>query len=218
MVALGRHVEHDPRSRAYPARRVARPHSVVWAHKAPVLDQLELGSCTGHALAQCLNTTKFTRSRPRRRYLDHAAALDLYSVATGLDNVAGTWPPIDSGSTGLGVAKAGVRLGYLTAYEHAFGFDHFAAAISLSPVIVGTSWYSSMFEPTSSGWVSPRGEVVGGHEYVALGINYRENYVRLLNSWSDTWGVRGHFRMTFGDFAELLQQDGDVTVPIGRTP
>lgn len=217
MVALGRRIEHDPQSKQYPARRATRPRTVVWDHKAPVLDQGDLGSCTGNALAQCLNTTKFVRSRPQRRYLDESYARLLYAKATALDDIPGQWPANDTGSSGLAVAKAGVALGYLARYEHAFGFDHFAAAIALQPVIVGTNWYDDMFDPDSRGWVHPTGGMAGGHEYLAIGINHRERYVRFINSWSDQWGVRGHFRMTFDDFASLLSEDGDVTVPIGRT-
>lgn len=217
MVALGRLVEHDPRSRAYPARRVVRPKSVLWTHRAPVLDQGDLGSCTGNALAQCLNATKFAASRPRRRYLDEQYARLLYAKATVLDTFPGQWPTQDTGSSGLAVAKAGVQLGYLTSYEHAFGFDHFAAALALQPVIIGTNWYSGMFDPDSDGFVTPTGQLAGGHEYLALGINHRERYVTFLNSWSDSWGREGRFRMTFDDFAALLDEDGDVTVPVGKS-
>jgi hypothetical protein len=216
MVALGRHVEHDPRSRQYPARKATQPRSVLWTHRAPVLDQGDLGSCTGNALAQCLNTTKFVQSRPGRRYLDEQYARLLYAKATVLDTFPGAWPPTDTGSSGLGVAKAGVALGYLTRYEHAFGFDHFAAALTLQPVIVGTNWYSTMFDTDSDGFVSPAGQLAGGHEYLALGINHRERYVTFLNSWSDGWGVKGKFRMTLDDFTALLDEDGDVTVPVGK--
>lgn len=215
MVALGRHVEHDPRSRQYAARRAVQPRSVLWTHRAPVLDQGSLGSCTGNALAQCLNTTKFVESRPRRRYLDEQMARLLYSKATALDNFPGQWPTQDTGSSGLGVAKAGVQLGYLSGYDHAFGFDHFAATLALQPVIVGTNWYSGMFDPASTGFVTPTGQLVGGHEYLALGINQPGRYITFLNSWSDGWGLKGRFRMAFDDFAALLNEQGDVTVPIG---
>lgn len=216
MVALGRLLEHDPRSRDYPARRVAQPRSVLWRHTAPVLDQGSLGSCTGNALAQCLNTTKFAKSRPLHRYLDEQVARLLYSKATALDSFPGQWPTQDTGSSGLGVAKAGVQLGYLSGYDHAFGFDHFAAALALSPVIVGTAWYSGMFDPGTDGYVAPTGQLVGGHEYLVLGINQRGRYVTFLNSWSDTWGVKGRFRLHVDDFAALLDEQGDCTVPIGK--
>lgn len=220
MVALGRLVEHDPRSKLYPARQAVRPRTVLWDHHAPVLDQGDLGGCTGFALAQCLNTAKFASSRPkrlgRRYYLNDKYAQMMYARATQLDDIEGTWPPTDTGSSGLAVCKAGVQLGYLAAYQHAFGFVHFAQAITLQPVIVGTWWYDAMYYPDAYGFVKPVGENVGGHEYLALGINYADQYVTCLNSWSASWGDRGRFRLTFTDFAALLQDDGDVTVPIGK--
>lgn len=213
---LGRHVEHDPKSREYPARRAVKPKSVLWTHTAPVLDQGDLGSCTGNALAQCLNTAHFSASRPKRKYLDEQYARLLYAKATVLDDIPGAWPPTDSGSSGLGVAKAGVALGYLSAYTHAFGFGHFTAALQLQPVIVGTNWYNDMFTPGKDGTVQPTGDVAGGHEYLALGINYPRKLICFLNSWSDQWGRKGRFFMRFDDFQQLLDDQGDVTVPIGK--
>lgn len=216
MVALGRRVNHDPRSWEFPARRAAQPRSVLWAHDAPVLDQLSLGACTGFALTQCLNTARMSQARKQRRYLTAETAVDLYSLATRYDDYEGQYPPDDFGSSGLGVAKAGVHLGFLSGYRHAFGFEHFAAALAVQPVIVGTSWYSGMFDPNKAGVVKPRGALAGGHEYLVLGINYRNGFVTGLNSWGPRWGDRGRFRLTFDDFAELLAEDGDVTVPIGK--
>jgi hypothetical protein len=39
MVALGRRLHHDPRSRRFPAPRAATVKSVLWTHNAPVLDR-----------------------------------------------------------------------------------------------------------------------------------------------------------------------------------
>jgi hypothetical protein len=49
---LGRHVEHDPRSRAYAVSEDLLPgsySSAVHQVRIPVLDQGDLGSCTGNA-------------------------------------------------------------------------------------------------------------------------------------------------------------------------
>lgn len=213
---LGRRIEHDPRSREYPARRAAgKPQSVLWPHLAPVLDQGDTSSCTGHALAQCLNTASFRRSRTR--YLNHDNAMRLYALATQADGIPdNTYPPTDDGSTGLGVAKAGVKLGYLSRYDHAFGFDHFLEAIQLQPVIVGTTWTDDMFEPDARGYIYPTGDIAGGHEYLILGAQMRWGYVTILNSWASWWGLKGRARIRFDDFRRLLDEDGDVTVPIGR--
>lgn len=213
---LGRVVEHDERSRNHPARRATQPRTVLWPHTAPVLDQGDLGMCTGAALAQCLNTTRFRGSRPRGRYLDILAARALYSKATAADDIPGQWPPTDTGSSGLAVCKAGVAAGYLTAYHHAFGFQHFTEAIALSPVIAGTAWYDAMFTPDTDGFIRPAGQIAGGHEYAVLGINHRGRYITILNSWGPGWGRNGRARIRFDDFAQLLADDGDCTVPIGR--
>ncbi|MEV5953720.1 hypothetical protein AB0M11_08075, partial [Streptomyces sp. NPDC051987] len=49
---LGRHIEHDPRSRAYALSEDLLPStytSAVHTVRIPVLDQGSLGSCTGNA-------------------------------------------------------------------------------------------------------------------------------------------------------------------------
>lgn len=52
---LGRVVEHDPRSRAYPARATAAHVPFVsrrWRHVGPVLDQGQIGADMGALLAR----------------------------------------------------------------------------------------------------------------------------------------------------------------------
>lgn len=213
---LGRIVDHDERSRLYQAAKAHAQRSVLWGHHGPILDQGDLGSCTGNAAAQLLNTDYFAASRPETSYLTERDALKIYELGTTLDNVPGAYPPDDTGSTGIAVAKAGVKLGYFTGYKHAFGFAHFCAALQLQPVIVGTEWTDGMFNPTAKGFVKPTGAVAGGHEYLALGVDYATKTLTFLNSWSSAWGLQGRFHMTFAAFTTLLINQGDVTVPVTR--
>ncbi|OLT33689.1 hypothetical protein BJF84_21375 [Rhodococcus sp. CUA-806] len=136
-------------------------------------------------------------------------------MATQLDDIPGAYPPIDSGSSGLAVCKAGVAQGYLASYRHAFGFDQFLHAIQSGPVLVGTDWFTGMEEPGGDFFIRPDGELVGGHEYLALGANLTARYVTILNSWSADWGSGGRARISFDDFKTLLAREGDVTVPVG---
>lgn len=189
-----------------------QPRTVMWSQRAPVLDQGDIGGCTGFALSQCLNTTFFAGSRPRRRYLNHDDAVRLYSLATTADDIPGSYPPEDTGSTALGVCKAGVAQHYLSGYRHTFSWQHFAEAIALSPVIAGINWYETMFDVDTKWFIRPEGEIVGGHEIAVIG--YTTGYVTILNSWGN-WGHNGRARITCEDFARLLDEDGDVTVPIG---
>jgi hypothetical protein len=217
--ALGRHVEHDERSREYPARvTAAKPKTVLWSHQAPVLDQGDLGSCTGNALAQWLNTNyaqaALGEAGHRTGYLIEDNAVELYSAATKLDSISGSYPPDDTGSSGLAVCKAGRKLGYLDAYHHAFGLDALLLALQHSPVIVGTEWTKNMFDPNTAGVIRPTGPVEGGHEYLVLGGDIEHQRLTILNSWSDSWGRDGRAYISFRDFGMLLANQGDVTVPI----
>lgn len=213
---LGRVVEHDERSRMYQATLAHAQRSVLWGHHAPVLDQGELGSCTGNAMAQLLNTDPFAKSRGavRAGYLNEQDALKLYHDATVLDGFPGTYPPDDTGSSGLGVAKAAKKEGYITGYKHAFGLTHFLSALQVQPIIVGTDWTNGMFKPNKKGFVKPTGSVAGGHEYLALGVDYATQTITFLNSWSSSWGQQGRFFMTFASFGDLLGSQGDATAPV----
>ena len=212
MPGFGRLVEHDERSRAFGAARAPVEQSVLHGHSAPVLDQGDSSSCTGHALAQCINTDPFARCR--QNYLTSEHAWDLYSLATRLDSFKWTYPPDDRGSSGLAVAKAGWRRGYLARYAHAFGFESFCRVLQTQPVIVGTPWFKGMNKPGANGFVSLTGANEGGHEYLALGIDYSEKSITFLNSWGADWGVNGRFKVRFEDFAKLLKARGDVVVPV----
>jgi hypothetical protein len=215
--ALGRHVEHDERSRNFAAMVPAvKPKTVLWAHSAPVLDQGQLGSCTGNALAQWLNTdyARMHEFDGLRAPLTEAAAVELYSAATRIDNVPGHYPPVDTGSSGLAVCKAGVRAKYLTAYRWVFAFNALLLALQTSPVITGTGWYTDMFTPDRNNIIRPTGDLQGGHEYLILGADLERERLTILNSWGPGWGRNGRAFISFTSFGRLLRDHGDVTVPI----
>lgn len=214
---LGRHVEHDPRSWGYQAPKAGvAADSRIHEHFGRVLNQGELGSCTGNAGAQSLMVEPL---RQRHRTVsEKKVAIPLYSRATVIDGFDGEYPPDDSGSSGLAVCKAMVEAGYISRYEWAFGIDHARAALSYGPLMVGTAWYEAMFEPDGQGYVSIGGQIAGGHEYVCLG--YVGEMYLFLNSWGREWGVAGPsdtggcFWMSHATFGALLEDQGDVVQPI----
>lgn len=228
--ALGRHIDHDSRSRDFVFQIPARVTevSVLWPHNTPVLDQGQVGSCTGNAMAQLLNCRLFASCRGNKLSLTEADALKLYSLATHLDGFGPQqyYPPNDDGSSGLGVAKAAVQLGYVDTYLHAFTFQQVKAAIQTQPLITGTSWTNPMFHPDpATGFITvgPLNDqtVVGGHEYLIQGIDYEKEAVIMLNSWGTGWGgyaglKPGQARISFSDYQSLLSDSGDVVVPHGK--
>jgi len=206
---LGRLLRHDEQSKNYPARAADSLRTVWHRRYGRVLDQGQVGSCTGNAAVTNLMTAPLHKTG---RALHEADAIAVYSLATEIDDMNGSYPPDDTGSSGLAAAKACVRKGYATGYDHAFGLDHCLAALVLSPVMVGTNWYESMFTPAADGTLTVAGKVAGGHEYALTGIDVRRQRVRVNNSWGSSWGVRGCAWLSFTDLGRLLAEQGDVTV------
>ncbi|MGZ4663575.1 MAG: hypothetical protein ACXV5Q_00615 [Frankiaceae bacterium] len=208
---LGRHVEHDARSRLYPAPTGVDVKSVRWQRRSPIFDQGNVGSCTGNAAAGWLAT-----DNARRKGWDNITediAVAIYSKATHLDRIKGYYPKDDTGSSGLAAAKAMRALGFTAdAYRHAFGLEHALQALQSGPVLVGIAWRASCDSPDANGLVHYTGPVRGGHEILADEVDTERKLVGFTNSWSDRWGASGRFYMTFSDFAAALAQRGDVTV------
>jgi hypothetical protein len=211
MFALGRNVNHDERSRNFPAPTIQVIQTVKHRRYGDILDQGQVGSCTGNALAGAINTAPL---RLPGRVMHEKDALRFYSLGTALDNYPGSYPPDDTGCDGLSVCKAGVQLGYLSSYTHAFGFDHLLGALMLSPVIIGINWYEGFYNPSSTGFVDFSGSVAGGHEIEVLGYDAKARFFTLANSWGKGWGLKGYFRMTDAVMTRLLSEQGDVTVPV----
>lgn len=214
---LGRRLEpdHDERSRSYGAVTAQTLLTVEHEHVGPVLDQGDLGACTGYAACQALNTRPLLA--PGRRLLTGRDADAVYSAATLLDPWPGTWPVEDTGSSGLAAAKATRRHGLITGYRWAFGLRHTLAALVRGPVIIGIPWLEGMFDPTPEGLLEPTGDVVGGHEIALIGLDVAAETVTALNSWGPGWGSNGTARMRWEVLGGLLAAGGDATMlEVGR--
>jgi hypothetical protein len=219
---LGRHVRHDPRSLAYlhPAKSLGTLTSVKHRRYAPVLDQGSIGSCTGNAAIGAVGTGALFQALAGNpgcpsetdAAADEKQAVELYSAATKLDNVRGTYPPDDTGSSGLAVAKAAQKAGLISGYTHATSLEAALTALAAQPVITGVSWYEGMDTPDADGRMRVSGQVRGGHEFVLDQLDVENRLVWMTNSWSESWGVSGRAALSWDDFGRLLDEDGDVTV------
>lgn len=208
MSHLGRFVEHDERSWNFQAERAPALVSVLHHRRSKPFDQGQLGSCTGNAMTGLLDTAPFTHS-----HLGERTALKLYEYATTVDSDPGSYPPDDTGSSGLAVAKAAKHYGYITKYSHAFGLQHALAALALAPVITGMNWYDSFDQPGPDGLITitPDASVRGGHEVEVLGLDVDAQTVRICNSWDTSWGDAGYCTLGWSDWDRLLSEQGDVT-------
>lgn len=217
---LGRNLNHDPRSLRFPfkASSVVLTDAVHTSH-IPILDQGNLGSCTGNAIVGTLGCSPYyeTLSDSQQLMLTENLAVKLYSTATGLDPFPGVYPPTDTGSDGLSVAKAAKDAGYISGYTHAFSLNDALAALVLGPVIIGINWYEGFDNPDGTGRIAVGGQVRGGHEVCLWRIEAANKRVWLKNSWSADWGIDGTAWFSFDDFGRLLNEDGDCTVVVPLT-
>ncbi len=205
---LGRHRDHDPRSRSFAvqAASLGSLTSVRHHRLVPVYDQGSVGSCTGNACAGALSTAPF-----RHRYHE-PTAVRLYSEATRLDDDPASWPPSDTGSTGLAVAKAARARGLCSSYDHAFSLEAALTALQTSAVLLGISWRTGCDTPDTDGLIRWAGTVRGGHEVVLDEINVEERLAWLTNSWGAGFGVNGRAALSWDDLGAALADSGDLTV------
>lgn len=221
---LGRHVRHDPRSRRYQIvpRSLGELASVRHHRYIPVLDQGSIGSCTGNAALGAVGTGALYEALNRNVLQpsavdaeeDEQRAVALYSAATRVDEYGGAYPPDDTGSSGLGVAKACKAVGLISGYRHAMGLEAALTALAAQAVITGVNWYETFDEPDARGLIviTRDAAVRGGHEIVLDELDAENRLIWLTNSWGPSWGVSGRACMSWDTFGRLLDEDGDVTV------
>lgn len=208
---LGRHIDHDSRSRSFPASRAAAVRSVRHANSNLPLNQEAHTCSTAHALCAALNSEPARGSQPA---LTETSAVKIYELARSLEKprAAASY----GGSSALMACKAAQRMGFIDSYHHAFGIEHALEALSLRPVMSGFSWHESFDQPDEAGKVEiGAGAMVrGGHEVLADEIDLEQELVWFWNSWGPEFGVGGRFCMSFDTWERLLKEHGDVTVPV----
>lgn len=213
---LGRHVRRDSRANQYPHRRTAAViKSVTWARHTPILDQGNLGSCTGNAeVGACATDPLFGGLPAAHPALDETLAVSIYSDAEKLDGGPG-YPPEDQGSSGQSVCRVAKNRGLISGFTWCQNLADCLDALMSGPVLLGVNWYSSFDTPDKNGVVSlpATATVRGGHEIVARRVDTTTNLVWCDNSWGIGWGNAGSFALPEAVLTRLFAEQGDCAVP-----
>lgn len=226
---LGRLIQFDERSRGYNvAEKLTEPMLGRSWSCGIYLDQDQTTACTGNSRAYDLAGTPRPAKQPNGKLIDEAFAQEIYTLAKKLDEFTGE---DYEGSSVLGALKAAKKLGYVGEYRWAFNIDDMCRGLStLGPVVVGTTWYNSMFEPRPNGLIdiSPDSGEAGGHAYYFRAIYVSESYKSFLlghgenrngvpllclrNSWGRSWGRHGEAYMWPDDYERYLMKDGEQSI------
>jgi hypothetical protein len=208
---LGRQRVHDSRSKAFPARLLvdkSKWHSKTIRIYDPKRNPNQChGECTGVAKCVQMNAVG-NRVKGVTFGMDQAHAF--YHLSTELDPFDGTWPPDDTGSSGLASAKAAQKLGIGGEYRHVFnGADGVVEQIMADDVVsVGTWWYEGMFNQNAQGIIEPTGPQVGGHQYAVRGYDAEDDLL-IIRCW---WGDFRDAKIKRTHLDELLHDGGDAHV------
>lgn len=225
---LGRNLWLDARSLAHMVENDVQEMGRIltdtsWERVLPILDQGDLGSCTGNAAAGALGTQPFFDAvgdvLPSATDATQAEefAVQLYSDATVVDGVPGTYPPDDTGSSGLAICKVLKSRGTIAGYRWARSPYGLLQLLQNGPALQGMPWYAAFYEPDTNGFIDadPRwasSGIAGGHEVEVLGVELdtRDAFDSVLtyaNSWGAGWGDSGRFRMRLRTYEKLSGVD-----------
>lgn len=174
------------------------------------LDQGREGMCVGYGITHALASSPISN-----KGLDASFAKeDIYWPAQRIDPwEGGSYPGADPFYEGT-MVRAGLRiarkLGYITNYSICTSLDKMILGISHDgPCILGTKWFDSMYATDKHGFIAPRGKLVGGHCYIANGVNLNGE-LNYLNSWGDDYGNAGEMKMTFDSMQKLIGMGGEM--------
>jgi hypothetical protein len=195
-----------------------------WERVLAVLDQGELGSCTGNAGTGALGTQPFFDAAGSSVLpstsdagVGEKFAVELYSDATVVDGYPGSYPPDDTGSSGLAICKVLKSRGTINGYRWARSAYGFLRLLQSGPVLQGMPWYKAFFEPDKDGFIDSdphwtSSGIAGGHEIEAVAVELDtkdafNSVITYVNSWGTGWGDSGRFRMRLRTYEQLTGVD-----------
>jgi hypothetical protein len=180
------------------AERKAIPAYKIWKHGI-ILDQGSEGACVGFGWVAWENCAPYGQ----RVQQGNDFGFQWYNRAKQLD----PWPGEDYDGT---TVRAGARVAKekltISSYLWAGSLEEIDAwLLTRGPIVVGSTWYKSMDQVGSDGFmtVDPGSGNRGGHCYLLYGKGEKGNYL-FQNSWGEGYAKDGIFLMTPRNFYNLV--------------
>jgi hypothetical protein len=206
-------IYHDPMSKLF--RAVPRGADLplrdrTWRRGLPY-DQGNTSSCVAQTAKGILNTALMSAKLPYYKR-SHLSTDYIYAMAQQNDE----WPgEAYDGTSALGAMKALADTGIIKEYRWCFGVQDVLQTLSnIGPVGIGINWKSGMWDTDGNGFIHATGPNEGGHEVELIGIDLKERCVIGMNSWGQSWGVKGRFKLSWDDLGVVLDDSGDAVVVV----
>lgn len=212
---LGRLPQHDDNNlkfKLFMATPVVR-RTIYWSLFSNPADQGNTGTCVGQGGRHRLLSAPVTY---RPLLLPSAEFFYLESTKRDIWHNGQPDVSLQDGTSVLALMKALKDLGYTDRYEWIFDVETLIDYVcSQGPVIVGTEWSYSMFEPDEHGFLrwTEGSPVAGGHCWLIIGWDNAHGRFRMVNSWGTNWGQRGRAWVEPALMSALLAREGDAVVP-----
>jgi hypothetical protein len=226
-LGLGRRAKKDERDYVVwqtPLRVAASERTTrFWYMGGAWLDQNGFPHCVGYSWTHWIEDGPVQQPNITG---DNDYADELYSRCQQVDE----WPGEDyEGSSVRAGAKVLTSRGVLNGYYFAFDIESVKLnVLERGPVVLGTTWYRSMFTPkkyddrTYVCEVNESSGSAGGHAYLLNGISLTKEiggetgFFRLKNSWGRDWAFDGRCFISIEDVAKLLEDDGEMCIATER--
>lgn len=237
---LGRHQHHDPRNRLFraldqpvvevPARTSPWPTDWVGNQNQtpggkpdiPQLAQWPLGTCTAYAWVGLCRTAPHRTTWSAKNWRHYDTAFERIMLYLEGQEKADPWPgseitdPRYEGSSTDAPARIMRDRGHIPGWRWLFGVDEVKYHLQhRGPVAVGTVWLGGMFTPNDRGFLTVKGDQVGGHAYRIVFYDPKRRAFLKVGSWGLSWANRGRAWIDEEDFGWLLSQGGEAVTMAG---
>lgn len=209
-------VNHDPRNLNFraltkpPPRRQPAAAGQVWPTRT-VFDQGNSPRCTTEAAIGLLRTSPYAKDFTERANYDDPA--ERQAAYLDWQRYDPWYPAVHDGSSSDAPFRGLRAAGVIPGWHWLFGEAEVREWLTLySACVLGIKWSMGMFYPDpKTGYLNVTGEIVGGHEILAVQYSKARDAYRLLNSWGPGWGQHGRAWMRAADLRAKLADDGDAT-------